>query len=396
MDLEYNIVEEKRVNGNAVVKVIGVGGGGCNVINNMIRSNLSGVEFIATNTDAQTLAASEAPIKIQLGTDLTKGLGAGADPEVGRRAAEEEKEALQEAIKDAQMLFITAGMGGGTGTGASPVIAEIARDLGILTVGVVTYPFSYEGKRTQIASAGIDELRDWVDSLIVIKNDNLWEALGEDTTVREAFREADGVLTAAVQGIHEVVTSQGLINLDFNDVKNVMRIKGMAMMSTGQESGADRARLAIEKAISNPLLDNISLEGAKGVLVNLTTAPGSLKLSEQKEIMELIRSRIDPEAEMKLGVVEDPNLAEDAMRVTIIATDLSDVSADLRSGSRLHILENEEASTGTYGGSHFSPMIRSGRGGRSGKRITATAEDFRNKEVMNSFQIPAALRKQAD
>ena len=245
MDLEYNIVEEKRVNGNAVVKVIGVGGGGCNAINNMIRSNLSGVEFIATNTDAQTLAASEAPIKIQLGTDLTKGLGAGADPEVGRRAAEEEKEALQEAIKDAQMLFITAGMGGGTGTGASPVIAEIARDLGILTVGVVTYPFSYEGKRTQIASAGIDELRDWVDSLIVIKNDNLWEALGEDTTVREAFREADGVLTAAVQGIHEVVTSQGLINLDFNDVKNVMRIKGMAMMSTGQESGADRARLAL-------------------------------------------------------------------------------------------------------------------------------------------------------
>ena len=232
MDLEYNIVEEKRVNGNAVVKVIGVGGGGCNAINNMIRSNLSGVEFIATNTDAQTLAASEAPIKIQLGTDLTKGLGAGADPEVGRRAAEEEKEALQEAIKDAQMLFITAGMGGGTGTGASPVIAEIARDLGILTVGVVTYPFSYEGKRTQIASAGIDELRDWVDSLIVIKNDNLWEALGEDTTVREAFREADGVLTAAVQGIHEVVTSQGLINLDFNDVKNVMRIKGCLLYTS--------------------------------------------------------------------------------------------------------------------------------------------------------------------
>ena len=231
MQLVYDVVEAAA--SPAVIKVIGIGGGGCNAINNMILNAVQGIEFISANTDAQSLRGSQAPKRIQLGTNLTKGLGAGANPEVGRNAAMEDREAITDALRGANMVFITTGMGGGTGTGAAPVVAEIARDMGILTVAVVTRPFEHEGKRIQIAKEGLESLKNAVDSLIVIPNDKLMTALGEDVTVREAFRAADDVLRNAVAGISEVVTSPGIINLDFADVRNVMGIMGMAMMGSG-------------------------------------------------------------------------------------------------------------------------------------------------------------------
>ena len=260
MDLVYDVVESAA--SPAVIKVIGIGGGGGNAINNMIKNSIQGVEFISANTDAQALGKSQASKRIQLGTNLTKGLGAGANPEIGRDAAMEEREAIADAIRGANMLFITTGMGGGTGTGASPVVAEVAKELGILTVAVVTRPFEYEGKRIHIAQQGIEHLKGQVDSLIVIPNDKLMTALGEDATLKEAFEAADNVLHAAVAGIAEVVTRPGFINLDFADVKNVMSITGMAMMGSGASQGIDRARLATEEAIQSPLLDIISLRGS--------------------------------------------------------------------------------------------------------------------------------------
>ena len=280
MQLVYDVVESAA--SPAVIKVIGIGGGGCNAINNMIDNTVQGVEFISANTDAQSLRGSKAPKRIQLGTNLTKGLGAGANPETGRNAALEDRETIADAIQGANMLFITTGMGGGTGTGAAPVVAEIARELGILTVAVVTRPFEHEGKRIQIAKDGLETLKNQVDSLIVIPNDKLMTALGEDVTVRQAFRAADNVLRNAVAGIAEVITCPGMINLDFADVRNVMGIMGMAMMGSGFAQGIDRARLATEQAIASPLLDNVTLEGARGVLVNITTAPDGLTMKEYK------------------------------------------------------------------------------------------------------------------
>ncbi|QRN40969.1 MAG: cell division protein FtsZ [Neisseriaceae bacterium] len=390
MELVYNIAEDKV--DSAVVKVIGVGGGGCNAINNMINSGLRGVEFISANTDAQSLKNNLAGTQVRLGANLTKGLGAGADPEVGRQAALENRELIAEVIKGAHMLFITTGMGGGTGTGASPVIAGIAKEMGILTVAVVTRPFEYEGKRNQIAQEGIEALKEFVDSLIVIPNDNLLNVLGEDVSMREAFKAADSILTSAVLGIHEVVSSAGLINLDFSDVKNIMSIRGIAMMGSAEESGDDRARLATEKAISNPLLDNISLKGAKGVLLNITTAPGSLRMSEYREIMSIIDDYVDPSAERKYGTVEDENMDEDTIRVTIIATDLKD-NSEVRQSSHLNIINNSEA-TGTEGIMGLGSIIRSGR--NSGRSNRLTAEDFKKQSVMDNFEVPAMLRRQVD
>ena len=271
MEFVYDVAESAA--SPAVIKVIGLGGGGCNAINNMIANIIQGVEFISANTDAQSLGKNNAAKRIQLGTNLTRGLGAGANPEIGRAAAQEDREAIEDAIRGANMLFITTGMGGGTGTGAAPVVAEIAKEMGILTVAVVTRPFGYEGKRVHIAQEGLEQLKGQVDSLIIIPNDKLMTALGEDVTMREAFRAADNVLRDAVAGISEVVTRPGFINLDFADVKNVMGIKGIAMMGSGFAQGIDRARLATEQAISSPLLDNVTLDGARGVLVNITTAP---------------------------------------------------------------------------------------------------------------------------
>ncbi len=388
MDLVYDVIEAAV--SPAVIKVIGVGGGGCNAINNMIKNTIQGVEFISANTDAQALSKSQASQRIQLGVNLTRGLGAGANPEVGRAAAQEDREAIADAIRGANMLFITTGMGGGTGTGAAPVIAEIAKELGILTVAVVTRPFEHEGKRVHLAQDGLNHLKSQVDSLIVIPNDKLMTALGEDVTVREAFRAADNVLRNAVAGISEVVTCPGFINLDFADVKNVMGIMGMAMMGSGEAQGVDRARLATEQAIASPLLDDVTLEGARGVLVNITTAPGCLKMSEYKEIMSVVSEYAHPEAERKYGTAEDENMPEEAIRVTIIATGLKEHQA---APNNLRVVKQQYATGTDDGFPNIESVIRSGRNTRS---LNLGASDFSNQSVLDDFEIPAVLRRQAD
>ena len=386
MQLVYDVVESAA--SPAVIKVIGIGGGGCNAINNMIDNTVQGVEFISANTDAQSLQGSKAPKRIQLGTNLTKGLGAGANPETGRNAALEDRETIADAIQGANMLFITTGMGGGTGTGAAPVVAEIARELGILTVAVVTRPFEHEGKRIQIAKDGLETLKNQVDSLIVIPNDKLMTALGEDVTVRQAFRAADNVLRNAVAGIAEVITCPGMINLDFADVRNVMGIMGMAMMGSGFAQGIDRARLATEQAIASPLLDNVTLEGARGVLVNITTAPDGLTMKEYKEIMSVVSEYAHPDAELKYGTA----MEEGEIRVTIIATGLKE-QGDNSQSSNLRMVKTAQA-TGTDGAfPEIDSVIRSGRTART---MNLAASDFANQSVLDDFEIPAVIRRQAD
>ena len=390
MELVYDVVESAA--SPAVIKVIGIGGGGCNAINNMINNTVQGVEFISANTDAQALGGSNAAKRIQLGVNLTRGLGAGANPEIGRAAAQEDREAIAEAIRGANMLFITTGMGGGTGTGAAPVIAEIAKELGILTVAVVTRPFGHEGKRINIAQEGLDHLKSQVDSLIVIPNDKLMTALGEDVTVREAFRAADNVLRDAVAGISEVVTRPGFINLDFADVKNVMSIMGMAMMGSGFAQGIDRARLATEQAISSPLLDDVTLDGARGVLVNITTAPGCLKMSEYREIMKVVDEYAHADAERKYGTAEDESMEEGDIRVTIIATGLKEHQSAAASPN-LRMVKTQQATGTDDGFPNIDSVIRSGRSARS---MNLAAFDFSNQSVLDDFEIPAVLRRQAD
>ena len=390
MELVYDVVESAA--SPAVIKVIGIGGGGCNAINNMINNTVQGVEFISANTDAQALGGSNAAKRIQLGVNLTRGLGAGANPEIGRAAAQEDREAIAEAIRGANMLFITTGMGGGTGTGAAPVIAEIAKELGILTVAVVTRPFGHEGKRINIAQEGLDHLKSQVDSLIVIPNDKLMTALGEDVTVREAFRAADNVLRDAVAGISEVVTRPGFINLDFADVKNVMSIMGMAMMGSGFAQGIDRARLATEQAISSPLLDDVTLDGARGVLVNITTAPGCLKMSEYREIMKVVDEYAHADAERKYGTAEDESMEEGDIRVTIIATGLKE-HQNAAASPNLRMVKPQQATGTDDGFPNIDSVIRSGRSARS---MNLAASDFSNHSVLDDFEIPAVLRRQAD
>ena len=390
MELVYDVVESAA--SPAVIKVIGIGGGGCNAINNMINNTVQGVEFISANTDAQALGGSNAAKRIQLGVNLTRGLGAGANPEIGRAAAQEDREAIAEAIRGANMLFITTGMGGATGTGAAPVIAEIAKELGILTVAVVTRPFGHEGKRINIAQEGLDHLKSQVDSLIVIPNDKLMTALGEDVTVREAFRAADNVLRDAVAGISEVVTRPGFINLDFADVKNVMSIMGMAMMGSGFAQGIDRARLATEQAISSPLLDDVTLDGARGVLVNITTAPGCLKMSEYREIMKVVDEYAHADAERKYGTAEDESMEEGDIRVTIIATGLKE-HQNAAASPNLRMVKPQQATGTDDGFPNIDSVIRSGRSARS---MNLAASDFSNQSVLDDFEIPAVLRRQAD
>lgn len=402
----YNFVEAPT--GPAVIKVIGVGGGGCNAINNMIENPIQGVEYISANTDAQSLMDNIAPNKIQLGASLTRGLGAGANPEVGRAAAIEDREAIVKAISGADMLFITTGMGGGTGTGAAPVIAEIAKELGILTVAVVTRPFKHEGKRANVAQQGIETLKNHVDSLIVVPNDKLLAALGKGTTVREAFRAANNVLRNGVAGISEIVTSPGFINLDFADVKNMMSIVGMAMMGIGESKGSDRARIAIEQAISSPLLDDVSLSGAKGVLVNITTAPDCLILDEYQEIMSVVGDYASPDAELKFGTAEDMNMPEDAIRVTIIATGLRENSERVDDMAHRHSLNSMHNSHNVRQNSSLrqpvpQPTISADvlpgmegviRSGRNSRGVNLVAADFSSQAVLDDFEIPAMLRRQ--
>jgi len=308
----------------ATIKVIGVGGGGNNAVNRMIEHDVQGVEFIAVNTDAQALNLSKAEIKMQIGSKLTRGLGAGANPEVGKKAAEESKEQIEEALKGADMVFVTAGMGGGTGTGAAPVIAQIAKELGALTVGIVTRPFTFEGrKRATQASGGIGAMKEAVDTLIVIPNDRLLEIVDKSTPMLEAFREADNVLRQGVQGISELIAVPGLINLDFADVKTIMTNKGSALMGIGVATGENRAAEAAKKAISSPLLET-SIDGAQGVLMNISGGT-NISLYEVQEAADIVASASDQDVNMIFGSVINDNL-KDEIIVTVIATGFNEVA----------------------------------------------------------------------
>ena len=306
---------------NAVIKVIGVGGGGGNAVAHMVTSGIEGVEFMCINTDAQALKHSKVKTSLQIGCNITKGLGAGADPEVGRQAAMEDRDRIIEMIEGCDMLFITAGMGGGTGTGAAPVVAQVAKELGILTVAVVTRPFEMEGgKRTLVANHGLAELGKYVDSLITIPNQKLLTVLGAKTTLLDAFKSANHVLQGAVQGIAELITRPGLINVDFADVRTVMSETGMAMMGSGVARGENRAKEAAEMAVSSPLLEDINLQGAHGILVNVT-AGMDLSIGEFQQVGEIVKQFASDDATVVVGTVIDPELS-DEMRVTVVATGL--------------------------------------------------------------------------
>jgi cell division protein FtsZ len=317
----FDISDDQNQLTGAKIKVIGVGGGGCNAVNTMIRSGLTGVEYIVANTDSQALAANLAGTKIQLGGNVTKGLGAGANPEVGRKAAIEDYERLSEVLDGADMVFVTAGMGGGTGTGAAPVIAKLAREMGALTVGVVTKPFMFEGKkRTRQADEGIRSLEDSVDSLICIPNQRLLQLAGENLSLVDTFKAADEVLLNAVQGISDLINNTGLINADFADVSTVMTNKGLSLMGTGTAQGAERALKAARQAISSPLLEDVSIDGATGIIINIT-GNHSLTTHETNQAVTLIMEAADEDAEIIFGTVIDDNMG-DSVKVTVIATGL--------------------------------------------------------------------------
>jgi len=322
---------DENLSDNAVIKVIGVGGGGGNAVRHMLESQLEGVEFICANTDSKALVGFDTGVSLQLGSTITKGLGAGANPEVGRDSALEDQEKITQLLTGADMVFITAGMGGGTGTGAAPVIAKVARELGILTVAVVTKPFPFEGRRrAKVAEEGVKELRENVDSLITVPNERLLPVLGKNITLLKAFGEANNVLFNAVQGITDLIMRPGLINVDFADVRTVMSEMGMAMMGTGSASGDDRARVAAEAAIHNPLLEDINLRGARGVLVNIT-ANEEVGLSEFTEVGGIIEEYASEDATVVIGCAIDPSVG-DEMRVTVVATGLEGrVSAEVQS-----------------------------------------------------------------
>jgi cell division protein FtsZ len=340
--MEFDMVDV-NVAGKTNIRVVGVGGAGGNAVQHMIRRGVQGVEFICMNTDAGALQRSKAEVNLQLGQT---GLGAGARPEVGASAAKEAKARIADALQGAHMVFITAGMGGGTGTGAAPVVAQVAKEMGILTVGVVSKPFDFEGaRRSKAAEEGAHELEKYVDSLIVVLNEKLFEVMGEDAEMDKAFSAADDVLHNAVAGIAEIINEHGLINVDFEDVKTVMSEQGKAMMGTATVSGVDRARLAAEAAVASPLLEGVDLSGARGVLVNIT-ASRSLKLSETREVMAAIRGYAAEDATIIFGTVYDESLA-DAIRVTVVATGLN-------GGKKPEQVKGVEVvwhqATGTYGG----------------------------------------------
>jgi cell division protein FtsZ len=320
----------------ARIKVVGVGGGGTNAVNRMIDEGIQGVEFIAINTDAQALMLAKAPTRVRIGNKLTRGLGAGGDPEVGRKSAEESAEDLYNVMKGADMVFVTAGMGGGTGTGAAPIVAQIARDVGALTIGVVTRPFTFEGnKRMQACEVGMTKLKEHADTLIVIPNDRLLQIMDKRASLQDSFRMADDVLRQGIQGISELITVPGLINLDFADVRTIMREGGAALMSVGNASGEDRARVAAEQAISSQLLD-ITIDGARGVLFNVTGGP-SLTLFEVNQAAAIIRETAHPDVNLIFGAVIDPEMGEE-IRITVIATGFE------RSGMPRRIVANRNRS----------------------------------------------------
>ncbi len=386
---------------SAVIKVIGVGGGGGNAVNHMLRSNIEGVEFICANTDAQALNSTEVRVALQLGSNVTRGLGAGANPERGYDAAMEDRDRIAEALDGADMVFITAGMGGGTGTGAAPVVAEMAKELGILTVAVVTKPFAFEGaKRMKIAEAGIKALTEHVDSLITIPNEKLVSVLGKGVTLMDAFKAANDVLLNAVQGIAELITKPGLINVDFADVRTVMSEMGVAMMGTGRASGEDRAREAAELAIRSPLLEDINLSGARGLLVNIT-AGMDMSLGEFDEVGSTIREFARDNATVVVGTVLDPDMV-DEIRVTVVATGLGTEETvtepapqpvglqPVRVANGESMVEPVTGSPDDYVGLDVPAEVRKQAEVRKGYVDAATRQD------MEYLDIPAFLRRQAD
>ena len=368
---------------SAVIKVIGVGGGGGNAVKHMIANAVQGVDFICANTDAQALADVDSRTVLQLGGNITKGLGAGANPDIGRAAAMEDRDRIAEALSGADMVFITAGMGGGTGTGGAPVVAEVARELGILTVAVVTRPFAFEGrKRTAIADEGMKELQQHVDSLITIPNEKLLDVLGKNTTLLDAFKEANDVLLGAVQGIADLIIRPGMINVDFADVRTVMSEMGMAMMGTGRAIGEGRAREAAEAAIRSPLLEDINLEGARGILVNIT-AGLDLSLGEFSEVGDTIEEFASENATVVVGTVIDPQMS-DELKVTVVATGLGSEAlrtplqvVDTQPKTKVEGEEPRRAKAGRQAGEVDTPLP-----------AAVGQEDY--------FDIPAFLRRQAD
>ncbi len=366
---------------NAIIKVIGVGGGGSNAVQHMLTANIEGVDFICANTDAQALRTTTVHTTLQMGCNITKGLGAGADPEIGRQAAEEDRERIKEVLQGADMVFITAGMGGGTGTGGAPVVAEAAREMGILTVAVVTKPFPFEGKkRMEVAAQGIQELGDCVDSVITIPNEKLLTVLGKGASLLDAFKAANDVLLGAVQGIAELITRPGLINVDFADVRTVMSEMGMAMMGTGRAAGDGRAREAAEAAIASPLLENIDLAGARGLLVNVT-AGMDISIGEFEEVGNTIKELASDDATVVVGAVIDPEM-QNELRVTIVATGIGRVGAQESSTtSSVKLVQ-------AVGGESRSLYERSDNGRE------ASTESAENN--LDYLDIPAFLRRQAD
>ena len=378
----------------AIIKVIGVGGCGGNAVDHMIANGVEGVEFICANTDAQALKRNQAKVQLQLGTNVTKGLGAGANPEIGRQAALEDRERIAELIQGADMLFLTAGMGGGTGTGAAPVVAEIAKELGVLTVAVVTKPFAFEGKRQRIAVEGLEALSQHVDSLIVIPNDKLTQVLGNTVTLDEAFKAANEVLHGAVAGIAEIISCPGMINVDFADVRTVMAEMGMAMMGSAKAAGPDRARAAAEQAVACPLLEDINISDARGVLVNISASKATFQLQEMYDVMETIKAFAAESATVIVGTVYDEEL-EDNLRVTIVATGLGK-PASRQQPKPLQVVPAVAQKTGTdnqplevnYDDLEQPAVMRR-------RNRDATVEAMRQSGV-EMLDIPAFLRKQAD
>ena len=387
---------------SAVIKVIGVGGGGGNAVAHMVTAGIDGVDFMCVNTDAQALKHAKVKTALQIGCNITKGLGAGADPEVGRQAAMEDRDRIVELVEGCDMLFITAGMGGGTGTGAAPIVAQVAKELGILTVAVVTRPFEMEGnKRSYIADAGIAELTKYCDSLITIPNQKLLTVLGPQTTLLDAFKAANQVLQGAVQGIAELITRPGLINVDFADVRTVMGETGMAMMGSGVASGEGRARAAAESAVSSPLLEDINLAGAHGILVNVT-AGMDLSIGEFQEVGQIVKQFASDDATVVVGTVIDPELTNQ-VRVTVVATGLGRPAAatrpmqretlvsrdhrDVRERPPVHVVRRAPLSSSDYAALD-RPTVQRQRAVGDGLRPEADAEEL--------LDIPAFLRRQAD
>ena len=374
----------------AVIKVIGVGGGGGNAVEHMVSQSIEGVEFIAVNTDAQVLRSSSADVTLQIGSNVTKGLGAGADPNKGREAAQEDRETIRQALDGADMVFITAGMGGGTGTGAAPEVAKIAREMGILTVAVVTKPFPFEGKkRTDFANQGTDELARNVDSLITIPNEKLLKVMGPGTPLLQAFSAANDVLRGAVQGIAELITRPGLINVDFADVRTVMSEMGKAMMGSGSASGPDRAEEAAEAAIASPLLEDIDLSGARGILVNITAGP-DFAIDEFETVGNAVKAFASENVTVVVGTVIDMEMTEE-LRVTVVATGIGaerkpDISLVSSEGSRLSASAREFQSSGE------SRAV----GGTEGNQALKADENAQPGNDLEYLDIPAFLRKQAD